>query len=145
MFWTSSLFFNWRELNLLYDQILCWAKQCIIDKKNLPFDPDVRQWSHCLMITKQFLWAKSNNGTRCQFECDVTWFCFYFDFVCSHVRSECCSIICLLFQIVQIKQTGCKLSTKNVQLWTKVNKRYFVIFFDKAAKKQIWVSACLFS
>ena len=27
------------------------------------------------------LWAKSSNRTRAQFECDVTWFCFYFDFV----------------------------------------------------------------
>ena len=32
---------------------------------------------------------------RGQFECCVTWFCFYFDFVRSHARCSCCSIVCL--------------------------------------------------
>ena len=36
--------------------------------------------------------AKSNKKTRGQFECDVTWFCFYFEFVRS--RCRCCSIVC---------------------------------------------------
>ena len=37
--------------------------------RNFPFDPDVRQGSHTLMVP---LLVKSNNRTRGQFECDVT-------------------------------------------------------------------------
>ena len=43
------------------------------------------------MMTFHCLWAKSNNRTRGQFECDVTWFCFCFDFVRSLPRCRCCS------------------------------------------------------
>ena len=50
----------------------------------LAFDSEVRQWSHPLMIPLYCLRAKSNNRTRGQFECDVTWFSFCFDFVRSH-------------------------------------------------------------
>ena len=39
---------------------------------SLPFDSNVRQWSHPLIIPLHCLWAKSNNGTRAQFECYVT-------------------------------------------------------------------------
>ena len=42
---------------------------------------------HCLK-------TKSNNKTRGEFECNVTWFCFCFDFVRSHARCGCCSIVC---------------------------------------------------
>ena len=86
----------------------------ILVTRNLPFDSDVRQRSHTLMIPLHYLWAKLNNRTRGQFECDVTWFCFCFDFVRSHARCGCCSIVCLRFQVVQIKQVDCKMSTKNV-------------------------------
>ena len=40
------------------------------------------------------LWVKSNNRTRGQFECDVTWFCFYFESVHLHLERGCCSIVC---------------------------------------------------
>ena len=46
------------------------------------------------MIPLHYLWSKLNNRTRGQFECDVTWFCFYFEFVRSHVRCRCCPIVC---------------------------------------------------
>ena len=36
---------------------------------------------HCIVCG---LNAKSNNRKRGQLECDVTWFCFCFDFVRSH-------------------------------------------------------------
>ena len=49
---------------------------------------------HPLMIPLHCLYAKSKNRTRGQFECDVTWFCFSFDFVCLHVRCGCYSILC---------------------------------------------------
>ena len=46
------------------------------------------------MIPVHCLWGKSNNRTRGQFECDVTWVCFGFDFVRSHARCGCCPIVC---------------------------------------------------
>ena len=62
---------------------------------------------HCLC-------AKSNNRTRGQFEYEVTvyFFLFLFDFVHSHARCSCCSVTCLRFQVIQIKQGDCKMSTK---------------------------------
>ena len=63
------------------------------------------------LIQLHCLWTKPNNRTRGQFECDMTWFCFSFDFVCSHVWCGCCSIVCLRFQVVQIKQADCKTSS----------------------------------
>ena len=48
----------------------------ILLTRNLPFDSDFRQWSHPSMIPLHCLWAKSNNRTRGQFECDATWFWF---------------------------------------------------------------------
>ena len=44
----------------------------ILLTRNLPIDCGVRQWSHPLMIPWHCLWAKSNNRTLGQFECDVT-------------------------------------------------------------------------
>ena len=44
--------------------------------RNLPFDSDVRQWSHPLMIPLHCLWTNSNNRTPSQFEC--TWLAFVF-------------------------------------------------------------------
>ena len=63
--------------------------------RNLPIDFGVRGWSHPLMIPLYSLSGKSNNRTRGQFECDVTWFCFHFDFIRSHARCGCCSLVCL--------------------------------------------------
>ena len=56
-------------------------------------DSDVRQCSHSLIISLHYLQAKSNNRTCGQFECDVNWFCFCFDFVRSLARCGCCSIV----------------------------------------------------
>ena len=55
------------------------------------------------MIPMHCFWDKANNRTRGQFECDVTWFCFCFDFVRSHVRGGCRFIVYLRFQVVQNK------------------------------------------
>ena len=62
--------------------------------RNTLIDSGVRQWSHLLIIKLHCLWAKSNNRTRGQFEYDVTWFCFCFNFVCSHTWWSYCSIVC---------------------------------------------------
>ena len=70
----------------------------ILLARNLPFDADVRQLNHPLMIILHCLWAKSNDRTRRQFEYDVTlFFLFFFDFVHSHARGGCCSIVCLRY------------------------------------------------
>ena len=87
----------------------------ILLTRNLPFESDVRQWSHPVMIPLHCLWDKSNNTTRGQFEHDVTCFCFCFNFV----RSFICTVRllfhnCLRFQVVQKKHVDCKMSTKNV-------------------------------
>ena len=83
----------------------------ILLTRNLSFHSYVRQRSQSLIIPLHYLWAKSNNRMRGQFHCDATWFCFCFDFVHSHTRWGCCSIVCLSFQVVQIKLIDCKLST----------------------------------
>ena len=66
----------------------------ILLTRNLPIDSGVRQWSHPLMIPFHCLQAKSNYRMHGQFEWDVIWFCFYFEFVCSHAWCSCCSIVC---------------------------------------------------
>ena len=43
--------------------------------------------------TTDCLRGKSKKRARGQLECDVTWFCFCFDFVRSHERCGCCSIV----------------------------------------------------
>ena len=58
----------------------------ILLTRNLPFDLEVRQWSHPLMTSLHCLWVISNNRTRGHFKYDMIWFCFRFDFVYSHAR-----------------------------------------------------------
>ena len=84
----------------------------ILLTRNIPFGSDVRQRSHTLMMPLHCLWAKSNNRTRGQCECNTIWHYFCFDFVRLHSRCGCCFLVCLCFQVVQIKQVDCKISTK---------------------------------
>ena len=53
------------------------------------------------MTPMQWLCAKSNNRTRGQFECGVTWCGFRFDFVCLDVPCGCFSITFLHFEVTQ--------------------------------------------
>ena len=65
------------------------------------------------MINGIVLWTKSNSRKCGQFKNEVTLaFLFWFDFVHSHARCSCCSIVCLRFQAVQIKQVDYKMNTK---------------------------------
>ena len=59
---------------------------------------------------------------RGQLESEMTWFCICFDLIRSHARCGCCSVICLYFQVVQIKQVDCKMSIKNVDNYTGIHK-----------------------
>ena len=56
----------------------------ILLTRNLPSCSRVRQLNHPLMIPLHCLCAKSKYRKRGQFKCDVTWFCFCFDFVHMH-------------------------------------------------------------
>ena len=66
------------------------------------------------MVPLHCLWAKWNNIPNGQIESDVTWLCFCFGFVRSHVKCGCSSIVSLGFQVVQVKQIDCKMNTKNM-------------------------------
>ena len=86
----------------------------ILLASNLPYESDVRQWSPPLVIPLHCELNRTIERTG-QFECDVTWFfCFCFGFVRSHLWCGCCSIVCLHFQVLQIKKVDCKMSTKNM-------------------------------
>ena len=58
------------------------------------------------MISLHCFWAKLDNRMGGQYKCNVTLllFCFCCDFAHSHAPCDCCSIVCLHFQDVQIKQ-----------------------------------------
>ena len=56
----------------------------ILLTRNLPFDSDFRQPSHPLMIPLYCLWAKSNNRTRLQFECDMIFVFVKISFIHMH-------------------------------------------------------------
>ena len=81
-------------MDLRHEQTSCWSNINILLATYLPFDSGVRQRSHPLMIPLQCLRTKSNNRKRGQFECEVAWFCFCFDFVWSNARCGCYSIVC---------------------------------------------------
>ena len=81
VFWRSNTYFFSKKIGFC---AMTWQhaepNTKILLTGNLPFDYDVRQWSHPSMIPLHCLWAKSNNKTRGQFECDMTWFLFLFWF-----------------------------------------------------------------
>ena len=93
----------------------------ILLTRNISFDSDVIQWSHPLTRPLYCLWANWNNKRLVNLK--MTWLglLFFFDFVCSQARYGCCSILCLRFQVVQIKKVDCKMGTKNVNNY-KSNK-----------------------
>ena len=64
--------------------------------KKFPFDSDFRHWSHPLMIPLHWLWAKSNNRIRDQFECDMTWFLLLLWF-----RSFTCTVLLLFHSLLK--------------------------------------------
>ena len=104
----------WPDIMLSQTLIHYWQKIFLLI---LTSDSDaIVIWYHCSFC-----------GLNCQLKCDVTWFCLCFDFVRLYVRYGCCSIVYLCFEVGQIKQVGCKMSTKNVK---NVNEKHFVIVLD---------------
>ena len=94
-----------------HDQMSCWAKQYIIVKKSSVWP--VRYWNHLLMIPLYCLYAKLNARSIWIWH-DLVLLFFWFCSFISHERFSCSSIVCLCFQVVQIKQVDCKMNTKNV-------------------------------
>ena len=121
----SSLFFFVKE-NWILAMIRNHANNILLTR-NLHFDSDVRQWSHPLIYC--CIVCGLNRTTERVVSLSVTWLCF--DFVCSHARCGCSSIVCLRFQDMQIKQVDCKMNTKIV------NKNHFVIFLGNCTHKNI--------
>ena len=95
VFWKSNFFFS-VEKNWICTMTRHHTESNvnILSTRNLPVDSGVRQSSHTLIILLHSLWVKSNNKTRDQFECDVSWFCFCFNFVCLRAQCGCSSIVC---------------------------------------------------
>ena len=93
----------------------------ILLTRNISFDSDVIQWSHPLTRPLYCLWANWNNKRLVNLKLSWLGLFFFFDFVCSQARYGCCSILCLRFQVVQIKKVDCKMGTKNVNNY-KSNK-----------------------
>ena len=87
--------------------------------RNFPFDSDIRQWSHPLMIPLHCLWAKLNNQTRGQFECDVTWFLFLFWF-----RSFTCTVLLLLHSLLKRAGASFKIGRPSLKGWKKFGLRW---------------------
>ena len=79
VFWTSNLYFVFSKENWICAMTRHHANNISL-ARNLPFDSEVRQGSHPLMIPLHCLWAKSNNRMRGHFECDVA-LCFYFSLI----------------------------------------------------------------
>ena len=121
-------FAPWQGIMLVQKLIYYWQDS----------ELNVRQWSHSLMRPLHCLWAKSNDRKQVQFECDVMWFCFCFDFVRWHARCGCCSMVCLRFQVVQKNPKKTRLIAKWVlKIWIIINKRHFAIFLDSSIYKSI--------
>ena len=78
---------NWIALwpDMLSRILIYYWQEILLLTLGKPWEPNW-QWSHSLMIPLHCLSTKSNNKTRGQFECGMTWFCLCFDFIGSHAR-----------------------------------------------------------
>ena len=87
--------------------------------RNFPFNFDIRQWRHSLMTPLHCLWAKSNNRTRGQFECDVTWFLFLFWF-----HSFTCTVLLLFHSLLKGVGGSFKIGLSKSRGWKKIGRRW---------------------
>ena len=115
MFWTSILFFLLlKKIGFVPWPVIMLSQTFIIVKK-------FSFWLWCQTEKPSFndTIAKSNNVMRGQFECDVTWFCFSFDFVCSRVWCCCCSTVCSIGGEGRLK-----IERPNSRGWKKCGPRW---------------------
>ena len=103
IFWLKKTGFEpWPDIML----IICYWQEIFL----LPLTSD----SETILWLYQCLVCGLNRTIEHVVNLNVTWLCFCFDFVHSHVQCCCCSKVCLRFEDVQIKQVDCKMSTKNM-------------------------------
>ena len=115
VFWTSNLFFfllqnigfaRWPDIILSQTLIYYWQEIFLLA---LTSDSEViLKWYHCIVF-------RLNRTMKCIVNLNMTClvlFLFWFRLLMCTVW--CCSIVCLRFQVVQIKRVDCKMSTKNV-------------------------------
>ena len=104
----------------------------ILFTRNLPFDSDIKQWRHHLMIP-----LSAYNTTRGQFECDVTSFWFCFEFVHMHGRllfhNLCTFASCT-------NKTG-RLQNELLKMWIIINK--CILLCPTEQKKKLFRLAIL--
>ena len=97
-----------------------WTKEnWILFTKKFPFDSDFIHRSHPLMISLHWLWAKSNNRIRDQFEYDVTWFLLLFWF-----RSFTCTVLLLSHSLLKSVGGSFEIGCPRLRAWKKFGRRW---------------------
>ena len=124
MFWTIFIFFIKENWICAMTRHHAESNINILLTRNLPIDSDVRHWSHSLMMQLHYLWAKLNKRTCGQFKCDVTWFCFCFNFVRLHARCSYCSIVCFLFFVAFFGGDSFKIGCSKSRGWENFGLRW---------------------
>ena len=89
----------------------------------------IPSWYHCIFCVR-------NRTIERVVNLNATWlgFVFCFDFVPSHARCGCCSIVSLRFQVVQKNRLIAKWVLK---MWIIINERYIVIFLGNSTHSSI--------
>ena len=90
----------------------------ILFTKKFPFDSDFIHRSHPL-ISLHWLWAKSNNRIRDQFEYDVTWFLLLFWF-----RSFTCTVLLLSHSLLKSVGGSFEIGCPRLRAWKKFWRRW---------------------
>ena len=91
----------------------------ILFTKKFPFDSDFIHRSHPLMISLHWLWAKSNNRIRDQFEYDVTSFLLLFWF-----RSFTCTVLLLSRSLLKSVGGSFEIGCPRLRAWKKFGRRW---------------------
>ena len=131
---TCNLYFFIKE-NLIFAVTRHHAEPNIniLLTRNLPFDSDVRRWSHPLVIP-----FNAYNRTNGQFECGVTWFCFRLNSFTFTVRLL--FIVCVPYQSTTINIDGSAIKSSNSQKYVQVTIDSNFIF-EKHINSLCWKSS----
>ena len=117
----------WPDIMLSQILIYYWQEIFLL---TLTSDSEaIPSWYHCIFCVR-------NRTIERVVNLNATWlgFVFCFDFVPSHARCGCCSIVSLRFQVVQKNRLIAKWVLK---MWIIINERYFVIFLGNSTHSSI--------
>ena len=133
----KSGFAPWPDIMLI---IYYWQETFLL---TLTSDSEASlKWYHCIAcgLNRTIGHVVNLNMTWLYF---ILYISFLFNFVDPHTRARCCSVVCLRFQVMQIKQVDCKISTKNIffkktfpNIFEQLHKQ-----IDSEASAQPWPSA----